>query len=77
MDQIYSDHPNPGKKISQYILEKFSLRKIKNNIIIDIHFFDFLIKKVFGNKKVNTANNDKNMFTIMFLVMKNGEDCYF
>lgn len=64
-----------ANNITLSILEKFSLEKIENNIKTDALFFHFLIKKVFGIKKVNIANDNKNIFITRSLAIKNREDC--
>ena len=67
----------PANLITLSILNEFSLEKIESNIKADALFLHPLIKIASSIKKVNAANNDKNMSTTTLLVTKSREDCQF
>ncbi len=56
--------------ITLSILGNFSLEKIKSSIKTDAPFLYFLIKKISNIKKVNIANNDKNISVTILLAIK-------
>lgn len=63
--------------ITFFMLEKFFLEKIDNNIKVNIYFLYFLIQEAISIKIVNTTNYDNNISVTTFSIANSKKNLYF